>query len=191
MKILYIDLETSGINHNHCQILEVGMIYDPDGNQPIGQLPRFHCYVLPKDGLIIGEPYALALNAEIIKRIDRRPLGYDYVEPKYLADRIDYWLESLGLDPKDPINVCGKNYGTFDRNFIGALPGGEPRGLGIGRYRFRARVIDPAILYYEPTDKALPGTDECLKRAGIDKKSNHTALDDCEIMIQLIRSKLQ
>ena len=50
--IISIDLETTGLNSETCQILEIGAV--------TSEGETFHCYV--DNGLIQGEPYALQLN---------------------------------------------------------------------------------------------------------------------------------
>ena len=53
MPYVLIDIETTGINPDVCQILEIGAIYD-DGTKPIDTLPIFHRYVC--HNTYIGEP---------------------------------------------------------------------------------------------------------------------------------------
>ena len=76
MPYVSIDIETTGLDPETCQILEVGAVFD-DWTKAIGDLPKFHCYVIHKQ--IVGQPYALALNADTLRRIanpqeDRRQL---------------------------------------------------------------------------------------------------------------------
>jgi inhibitor of KinA sporulation pathway (predicted exonuclease) len=52
-------------------------------------------------------------------------------------------------------------------------------------------VIDPAILFWCPTDEKLPDTDACLKRAGLDLQTDHTALADARNVVRLMREGLK
>ena len=69
MKVLYIDLETTGLDHDCDNVLEVGCVLD-NFIDPLVGLPRFHCYVVKER--YAGHPFALALNAGILKIIAER-----------------------------------------------------------------------------------------------------------------------
>ena len=56
--------------------------------------------------------------------------------------------------------------------------------------KFRNRIIDPAVLYVDwKNDTALPGLEECKKRAGIPGSVSHNALEDAWDTLQVIRAK--
>jgi hypothetical protein len=55
---------------------------------------------------------------------------------------------------------------------------------------FLHRVLDPAILYYQPGDMTLPDSKRCMERAGLAGEVAHTALQDAEMVVRLIRHKL-
>ena len=55
-KYVSLDIETTGLNPENCQVLEIGAVID-DGTTPIEECPTFHCYV--DHGLILGEPFAV------------------------------------------------------------------------------------------------------------------------------------
>jgi len=63
---LSIDIETTGLDPETCQTLEIGAVFD-NWTLPIRQLPTFHCYVVHQQ--IIGTPFGLALNADILRRL--------------------------------------------------------------------------------------------------------------------------
>jgi DNA polymerase III epsilon subunit-like protein len=73
MKYVSIDLETTGLNPHLHQILEFGAVID-DLSKPlnIDKLPRLHFYI--DNGNITGDPYALTLNAGIIKTINEKKI---------------------------------------------------------------------------------------------------------------------
>jgi hypothetical protein len=79
-----------------------------------------------------------------------------------------------------PITLTGKNAASFDLRFLRRLDGWR-------RLPFSHRLIDPGSLYLRPTDNGVPNTEECLKRAGIDKEVSHDALDDAYDVCKLIR----
>ena len=68
MKYLSIDTETSGLNFENCQLLSFGAILeDTKTKLPLDQCPKINVYITSKN--INGEPFALNMNASIIKAI--------------------------------------------------------------------------------------------------------------------------
>lgn len=174
-----IDLETTGLNPETCQILEFGAVID-DWHSPVKELPRFHCYIGPRDGEgFYGSPYALVLNVDILRRFTSDdPLRYSEHE---LGKKFATWLQTHGIDSAH-VNAAGKNFSSFDLQFLKRLPNFSEH------IRFRHRAIDPAAFYWRPDqDKALPDTKTCLRRAGFNDHVAHTAIEDCISVIQLIR----
>jgi len=55
---------------------------------------------------------------------------------------------------------------------------------------FLHRVLDPAILYYQPGDKVLPDSKLCMERAGYGGEVAHTTLEDALMVVKLLRHKL-
>ena len=182
-----IDLETTGLNENYCQVLEFGAVID-DWHTPIEQLPRFHKYIRPHDVIdgqpyIYGEPYALALNHKIISKLasnDPAMAADSCVEEK-LGWYFAAWLQEHGINPLH-VTASGKNFAGFDSQFLKQVHEFNQH------VHFKHRVIDPAILWWDPaTDTTLPNTKECLIRAGLDGRVAHTAVEDCISVIQLVR----
>lgn len=197
MKIVSIDIETTGLNLDYCQILEIGAVI-VDTDLVIRQLesaPKFKC-IVDNGKEIKGEPYAINMHSRIFKILadleDYKGEGKDIKEartayrnefniltPGQVADAFYKWLIANNMnDPNDGdkiyINVCGKNFSSFDLQFIKKhIPNWE------SKIRIRSRVIDPAVLFYNyAVDDQLPGLQECMKRAGIEGSVTHDALQD-------------
>ena len=84
------------------------------------------------------------------------------------------------------ITVCGKNFGSFDLQYLKTLPNWEK-----AKFSFSGRILDPAPFYFNPIlDSQLPTLDECKKRAGISGKISHNALEDCWDTILVLRDAL-
>jgi hypothetical protein len=107
MSYVSIDIETTGLNSERHQILEIGAIIDDFENPlPLEQLPKFHCYLHHEE--VIGEPYALALNSEILRKIsDHDNEKYMFCEVGEVASKFREFLDYNGLDK---ITAAGKNY---------------------------------------------------------------------------------
>ncbi len=176
-----IDIETTGLNPENCQILEIGAVID-DGTTPIEDCPTFHCYV--EHGLILGEPFAVSMHATILRRIATRGEGYTYLSVWDVATRFRDFLKENGIDPEnEKIIVAGKNYASFDARFLSKLTGWNKH------IKTHHRILDPAAMYWQPeTDGVeLPDTKTCMKRAGIDGEVAHTAVEDAQVVVRLIR----
>jgi hypothetical protein len=68
MKYVSIDIETTGLDPENCQVLSIGaVIEDTNHKLPIEDLPSFHVAILRQR--IEGEPYALNMNRDLIQNI--------------------------------------------------------------------------------------------------------------------------
>lgn len=187
MKYLSIDIETTGLNNEICSIIEFAAVADDLRIQePIENLPKFHTYIL--QDYYVGEPYALGMHAEIFKKITNwKKIPDNFCTLSELFPRLHTFLTTCcNYKPSDnpiKINVTGKNFGMFDSKFLEKLPNAN-------LIKINHRVLDPGSLYFDPTqDDELPNTETCLKRANIDAKVYHTALEDAINVINLVRNK--
>ena len=201
MTYISIDLETTGLDPKVCSIIEFGAVVEDTNNVlPMDQLPTYHAYVKPRDGNLSGNIYALNMNAGIIEKLkNERDLAdeHNFVYIDELAHDFMFWLSQNGFELKhasdhesgwnekrytETLNVAGKNFSGFDKRFLDLVPDFN------NMIRIRHRVLDPAILYFDPlTDDTLPNLDECKRRAGIEGVVSHTAVSDSIDVIMLIR----
>lgn len=176
-----IDIATTGLNPENCQVLEIGAVID-DGVTPIEDCPTFHCYV--DHNLILGEPFAVSMHPTILRRIATHEEGYTYLQSWEVSTRFRDFLKAHGLDPEnEKIVVAGKNFASFDARFLRELTGWE-------KYiKVRHRILDPAALYWQPEIDGveLPDTMTCMRRAGISGEVAHTAVEDATMVVRLIR----
>ena len=186
LKYVSIDIETLGVDWNTCDMIEFGAVID-DLKTPLDKCPRFHCY-LPKE-LYRGQPYAMAMHSVILKRIAVREEGWNYVPNDCLGENFANWLIENGFEKtydKVSLNAAGKNFGSFDNNFLNLCPN------FCDHIRIAHRVVDPAMLYLDPKiDKKLPDSKTCMERAGVDKPVAHTAVEDALDVCYLLRNKWQ
>lgn len=182
-----IDLETTGLNHETCQIIEFGAVVDDLSVQaPLDKLPKFHKYIVHE--VYSGEAYALAMHCEIFKKLAHwKTNGISVCSSADLILAFKTFLTTQAgyIPEKDvvKINVAGKNFANFDKNFLERLP-------YYNTVKIHHRILDPASLYFNPKkDSTLPSTETCMERAGIEGDVQHTAIEDALLVIKLLRNK--
>lgn len=217
MKYVSIDLETTGLTDD-CQILEFAAIVDDLSipNVNVDTLPAYHRFIKNEKNIYSGHPYALAMNKRIFTILDKQDYslhrfetaqnlltsfawwlrhegGYQMLRYEYPDDNRDFHKGPnlcsylTNNPPPDSVRIVagGKNFAHFDLRFIQKLNGFNKE------ITFSNRFMDPGMLYFDPKiDEEVPGTSLCLKRAGIESKANHEALEDAKDVIKLIRYKL-
>ena len=90
MPYVSIDIETTGLDPEHCQTLEVGAVID-DWKSPIDQLPRFRRVLTYET--VSGNPYAMALNANLLKFMANAPKD----PPQPAHEAVATWAEKCGI----------------------------------------------------------------------------------------------
>lgn len=193
MKYISIDIETTGLNPLENDILEIGAyIEDTETQLPRNQLPTFHAYIWKEN--YRGNAFALQMNHHILKKILELKERSDWSvlsEPEYVSSRFyqflnyhkDLWSKEQFNGGDGPFMIAGKNVAGFDLPFLNQLP-------NWGRLKFHRRVLDPAILYFDPMkDEVPPDLKTCKQRVGLPELVTHAALDDAWDVISLIRRK--
>jgi oligoribonuclease (3'-5' exoribonuclease) len=84
MKYISIDIETTGLDREVCQILSVGAVIEDTNNPlPLTELPTFHCAI--KRSSVYGELYALNMNKDLIESIVQYQTAKDQDEKNDLV----------------------------------------------------------------------------------------------------------
>jgi oligoribonuclease (3'-5' exoribonuclease) len=191
MKYVCIDIETTGLDPVNHQILQfAAVIRDTDKmSEPLSESPTMVCYVEHEN--YHGQPYALAMNSKILSELAKSEEKRDNktVNNQDLAWALYTFLSANGYSKSEKSKRisfigAGKNYGTFDLQFLKNLPDWDLY------LKADSRVLDPAILFLKPTDKILPGLKNCLQRIGINKEISHNALEDVHDTIMVLEEGL-
>lgn len=179
MKYASIDIETTGLDPDTCQVLEVGVVLDDlDDQIDVKKLELFHCYVT--HDILRGEPYALAMNAKILGRIASRESGFRYLKPEDVGGALIDFLEKSGCE--NPTVAAGKNFAAFDLQFLRRLP-------NFNSYvKFHHRYLDPATYYLRPRMTVPPNLNACLALAGLSYEVPHNAVDDARLVVRVLRA---
>jgi oligoribonuclease (3'-5' exoribonuclease) len=192
-----IDTETTGLDNENCQLLEIGAVIEDTENQlPLNKIPKFHCIVIQE--YIIGQPYALNMNKNTIEILARfnnanceekekirlevlNNLGVQMYHPYEIPIKFAEFLLQNNYNPDKSIIVAGKNYEAFDKGFLNELPNWNEK------FSIHRRVLDPATSFTKSTDIVPPNLQTCLKRCGIIKEISHDALEDAYDVVQVLR----
>lgn len=183
MKYVSIDIETTGtVPHEH-QILEFGAVLDDTDwwlTKKVEELPSIRLRF--KYDTIRGEPFAIQMNHILIR--DMAMMPDELCVPADLGPLFAQFLQANNFSTE--INPAGKNFDTFDRPFLVA------NQSFLKHVRMRRRALDPALMYLQPTDEAVPGMEQCMKRAGFqyDHVLAHTAVYDAQCIVRLLRQSL-
>lgn len=175
--LVAIDIETSGLDPSKHQILEFGAIHYATGKE-------FRRIILPVDGEIVGDAYALGMNAALLCEIkgemdNFRATGRKSVDKiihiEFLRGQFVSWLKEFELDISS-ITVLGKNFGVFDYQFLKKHGHWPYRHLDLGSLFFK---IDG--------DKIrIPGLKEI---SGFE--APHNAIGDCKLCLELFSRVVQ
>lgn len=199
MKYVSIDIETTGLDLETCQVLSIGaVIEDTNDIRPLDELPTFHGVVLAKQ--LSGQPYALNMNKELIEsmvywqtagddeKFDlERMTGMQFYENDKIVKAFKDFLVENGFDEdgeKIHITAAGKNFATFDLKFLERLPRWKQY------IRVRQRILDPSVLYTNwKEDESLPSLGTCKRRANLPEEVAHDAVEDAKDVILLLRKE--
>lgn len=181
MRYVAIDIETSGLDPERHQVLEIAAVVETDWSTPADDLPTFRALV--NTGDVRGDPVALTMNAELVRELAAAPrtsLDGCLID---LSGFLDEFFPARGEKGRG-ITIAGKNFGAFDYTFL-------RRSDAWRLIRHTHRFLDPAALWWDhATDVRLPDLGECCRRAGVPVRPAHRAVHDCRSVIELIRAAL-
>lgn len=175
MRYVAIDIETTGLNPENCQTLEIGAVFD-DSVTPLLDLPQFNRAI--KHDILVGEAYALAMHAHRLNKFNKRGVLMSDVMNQFHA-----WLYNVkAWDETGKIVIAGKNFAKFDLRFLERLPYWS-------LIKYHHRIIDVGSLYMNAEDDVPPSLNECMQRAGVKGQVQPTAVEDCMNVVFCIRAK--
>lgn len=110
MIYISIDIETTGLDPENCEILSIGaIIEDTTKNLSFSEIPKFHCAINRKT--IKGEIFAINMNKEIIEKIVNYQkektqegknnlileYGMQFLSEEEIVQEFYWWLFSNGV----------------------------------------------------------------------------------------------
>jgi len=189
MKYISVDVETTGLNPEKNQLLEIGMVIEDTQkpNEHVDNLPKCRILIPHKEYQI--NTYCMNLHRSLFIELDLVDWDRLKKEGFYRDDNKNYYSlpdnvfsiiatwTNKHLGERKYV-TAGKNFYGFDYNFLKPL---------LGSLKFHHRSLDPCTLFMQPEDKVPPDLAECCKRAGIDIQGYHTAVGDAKTVIHLLR----
>lgn len=188
---LSIDLETTGLNVDKAQILQVGFVID-DGVSPIDLLKK-DTFFVENDTITYAENYALGMNAWIFQELMKKSEDRKYetrsestrnilyraiIETAELAYQFD--VDQEKKYPSRKIQIAGKNPGTFDWQIIL-----NHFGKDFAKESVDHRFIDAGAVFFG-TYGRNPSLNEINKLIE-HKPVSHDALDDALNVVIALR----
>jgi oligoribonuclease len=183
MKILFVDVETTGLKPEVDQVVEIGLLFwDTESGR------TFEKHTLVKHPEYkASDAYALGMHGKLFKEIatGKNEAG-NVVNVVDVCDLPDWFEEAIDIigpvdkDNLEKFTLSGKNVGSFDLQFLKRLPGWPAK-------RFRHRILDIGSLFFNPRDKELPDLNKCAELVGLPKQTSHRALDDCRMCLDVVK----
>lgn len=119
MKHFALDLETTGTNPQEDQILSIGIVaFELSQNDNPMYYGTFECII--RHEKVTGQPYAMAMNQELLYRIAAANDGDDPNEISATENTALYeMLKFFEMwQPDGPVVLVGFNVGSFDLAFL-------------------------------------------------------------------------
>jgi len=170
-----IDIETTGTDPERHQILEIAAVYNRQGVD-VMDCPAFQSIVDP--GEIVGEPYALNMNARTMERLARGEGDSLNVVMDRLMDWVDDTQHRFGIAR---FHLIGKNGGKFDYQFLKRVPGWDED-------YFSHRHLEVGSLFSTPG--GIDSQSDLYAALAVDAKIEgdpHEALYDARVSLELAR----
>lgn len=188
MRYVALDLETTTLEPHPDHVLQIAAVLEDTaraGAVPVEELAAFTAYLHADE--VVGQTYALAMNAQILRRISgHEPSPYQVLPRAEAWQAFGTWLDtwaSLTEDTSGPPRLwtaAGKNVAGFDLQFL-------PDRV---RARFDHRAIDVGSVFADWHEDRLPGLDRLVRAAGIRESGvTHDALEDARDVVRLLRGR--
>lgn len=196
-----LDIETTGTDREHSEILEVGWVIE-DGMGRVDDLIKRN-YIVDRKVILYGEIFALDMNARIFKALKNKDADVRNSEEicRQLAEDLEYcsriavkWDKDHGINNTgDKVNkkitFGGKNFSGFDGQFI--APFMRQNGFGQNYESLvQHRALDVGPMYAEEFGY-VPSLQEICDRHMNGKVVSHKAVDDALLVVNLIRNKMR
>lgn len=170
-----IDIETTGLDPQACQVIEIAMVLD-DRSKRVVDCPFWHQEISHE--YYVGEAKALLMNKRLLERLFAKECG---VRWSTAVLGLKSWMRSKC--PRETLYPLGKNIGSFDWQFLKRL-------TGFPADEFSYRMLDIGSLY--ATADGMRGQSELSEQLAREYEipgKPHEALYDARVSLALARAK--
>lgn len=170
-----IDIETTGLDPDTCQVLEIAAVMNLE-DTPLLKCPQFHAIIGHEN--IVGEPRALAMNVSLLDEI----ADGNAKTPLDVCLQFSDWLFQY-LREGDKVFLLGRNVGSFDWQFLKRLPRFPVN-------RISHRFLDIVSMYSTDNTMGIPNgfANQVAQEHGIPGQV-HEAMYDALLALALARLK--
>lgn len=192
MRITSIDIETTGLNPDKSQILQVGAVVFDTSSEKFNFIATYNKLILTNE--IKGEPFAIQMNARFIKKISdlypkykkctkelQNAISSGNVEQQeFLSQK----LEELRIEGIEEFELAEDFSSFLISNEAFYIDANSKQKFNVAgknfamfdskflekvkdwkyKVHFNYRILDPGNMYVSPKDDALPTLEECKKR---------------------------
>lgn len=192
MRITSIDIETTGLNPEKSQILQVGAVVFDTSSEEFYPIATYNKLILTNE--LKGEPFAIQMNARFIKKIADLYPKYkkrtkelqnaissgnveqqEHLSQKLEELRIEGIEESELAEDFSSFLISNEAFYIDDNSKQKFNVAGKNFAMFDSKFlekvkdwkykvHFNYRILDPGNMYVSPKDDALPTLEECKKR---------------------------
>jgi len=174
MKYVSVDLETTGLDPNKCQITMASFIVEDTSHPEVPVLALPHCTYMINHDVYNFEPTALKMTAHLF--INSRWSSVNYDSWKRIVE--DFLCLHVGTYN---VQLAGKNIGGFDSKFL-------PKEI---LQRCSYRYIDAGSVLIDWSKDKVESLSKLKERLGLGSGVSHDAYDDAIDVIKILRTTYQ
>lgn len=201
-------MKTTGLSPENNQTLEIGIVlYDSTIHGELfeevdfEELPKLNLRIIHSPESLNYNDFVYNMNRELIDSLLERSYNntdeWTYIYPEAAQWHILQFLHSNqfitdeefndGKMEDSRLNVVGKNFSGFDRQFLNKI-------IDLRKIKMKHRVFDPSMLYFDISkDEELPDLKVCFDRSGLFDETYevaHTAVQDAVDTLKVLLYKL-
>ncbi len=187
MKYVALDIETTGLDRELDQVLQIALVVENTAKPeiPVEDLPTFEALI--EYTRLSGNPIALSMNKEILDFLGKRAKGEEsnfrsrevsvYLATSEALTAAICWLDDQYISLTKLV-AAGKNAGGFDLPFLG----------GDFQKKFHHRVIDVgSVALGANRDYWQKDTPPGMRELHDGVEATHDAIEDARDVIRLLR----
>lgn len=178
MRYISVDLETTGLDTNKCQIVMASFVLE-DTERPEVPLEELkHCTALIRHENYYWESYALNMNQWIVNHLYEKFTPFKVLTPEDWENEVLKYLFQIDYRQERKFTLAGKNIGGFDSKFL-------PKSI-LNRCHYR--YIDVGSVCIDWSKDKVGSLSDLKNERGLGKEVTHNAYYDALDVIKILRT---